>query len=55
MVSWWKGEGNAKDELADNDGTFNGTYVDTGEVGKAFSFDGATQDVDRPHVLSLNA
>ena len=39
LVGWWKGDHNAFDIVARNDGTlFNGTYV-KGVIGQAFSFD----------------
>jgi hypothetical protein len=42
MISYWKGENNANDELGANNGTVQGgvTYV-AGKVGQAFSFDGS--------------
>jgi hypothetical protein len=41
LISWWKGDGDARDAQANNPGTFNGTAAfGTGKVGQAFSFDG---------------
>ena len=43
MVAWWKGESNALDSVGVNNGSWIGTtsYAN-GEVGQAFSFDGAS-------------
>ena len=53
-VSWWPGENNALDDLGNNNGTFEGTptYA-TGEVGNAFSFNGASRYVRVPNSPSL--
>ncbi|MCI0779676.1 MAG: LamG domain-containing protein [Chloroflexi bacterium] len=41
LVSWWPGEGNAKDVAGANDGVLNGDpRFSPGVVGQAFSFDG---------------
>ncbi len=41
LLGWWKGEGDATDSQNSFDGVFNGTPAfATGEVGRAFSFDG---------------
>jgi len=41
LISWWPGDGNAKDIKGQNDGTLkNGATYGTGKVGQAFSFDG---------------
>ena len=54
LVSWWPGDGNAKDIVDGNDGTLQGgvTFV-SGEVGRAFHFDG-TGAVTIPDRSSLN-
>src|SRR5258706_11407593 len=63
LVSWWQGEGNAKDLEGGNDGTVfanatnntgggNVTYV-PGEVGQAFSFDGNRDAVTVGNSVSL--
>ena len=55
LVGWWKGEGNANDQLGINIGAVNGgtTYV-TGKVGQAFSFDGTTGYITVPSSSSLD-
>ena len=55
LVGWWAGEGNANDTTGAHEGVLQGevTFV-PGEVGRAFSFDGATADVDIPASASLN-
>jgi hypothetical protein len=55
MVSWWPGEGNGNDVASTNNGFLLGnvTFV-PGEVGQAFSFDGATTEVHVPASASLN-
>ncbi|MCC6848964.1 MAG: DUF4215 domain-containing protein [Deltaproteobacteria bacterium] len=46
VVAWWRGDGNANDELGTNSGTpQNGAAFGTGLVGQAFSFDGANDYV----------
>ncbi len=41
MVSWWPGEGNAHDIIGANNGTLvGGVTFSTGEVGRAFRFNG---------------
>ncbi len=42
MISWWQGENNTIDIIGGNNGTWigNAAYA-PGEVGNAFSFDGA--------------
>jgi parallel beta-helix repeat protein len=54
IVSWWQAEGNATDALGLNNGSLQGgvTFT-TGEVGQAFSFDGATGSVIIPDSPSL--
>ncbi|MFQ5531098.1 MAG: LamG domain-containing protein, partial [Candidatus Nanoarchaeia archaeon] len=41
-VSWWRLDGNANDEIGNNDGTVLGglSYINSGRFGKAASFDG---------------
>jgi len=48
MISWWPGEGNARDVQGNHDGTINGATFGAGEVGQAFSFDGTDDDVQIP-------
>jgi hypothetical protein len=46
LIGWWTGEGNADDAVGTNNGTLvGGTTFANGEVGQAFSFDGANQYV----------
>ena len=47
MVSWWPGDGNARDIQGGNNGVNNGTYA-AGKVGQAFSLDGIS------HYVQLN-
>ena len=49
MVCWWQAEGDASDALHLDNGTLNGNAgFLRGEVGDAFSFDGATGYVEVP-------
>jgi len=46
LVSWWRGEGNANDQMGLNNGTLeNGATFGLGAVGDAFSFNGNNQYV----------
>ena len=56
MVSWWPGDGNAKDIVNGNHGTLvgNATATGVGVVAQAFSFDGVEDFVEVPHDASLN-
>ena len=58
LVGWWAAEGNAYDALCQNNGAVHGGvgYV-AGEVGQAFSFDGATGyvEVTDPGPLQLTS
>src|SRR6267154_2123898 len=61
MFGWWPAEGNANDITPhDHDGTFNGTFTSpstaptSGEVGRAFIFDGTDDYVDVPNKADLN-
>ncbi len=55
MVSWWPGDGNASDILANNHGTLAGDATFTGGmVAQAFGFDGAGDSVVVGHDPSLN-
>jgi hypothetical protein len=39
LISWWRGEGNAKDSIGNNHGTFVGEEkYEKGVAGQAFSF-----------------
>jgi uncharacterized delta-60 repeat protein len=55
LVSWWKGEGNANDAVANNDGTLgSGVSFAPGEVAQAFQFDGSSNGlVTVPDALDL--
>src|SRR2546427_8380874 len=47
LVSWWPGDGNAKDIVGPNDGTLvNGATFAPGKVGQAFSLNGVDQYVN---------
>ena len=49
LVSWWAGEGNAKDSFGANNGTLvGGVSFTNGEVGQAFSFTGFEYMSDVP-------
>ena len=56
LVGWWRGEDNAKDSSGNHsDGNWGGTPAyDTGEFGRAFSFDGSSQYVSVPGDAGLN-
>jgi hypothetical protein len=55
LVAWWRGEGNALDSAAENNGTLlNGVGFAIGKVGQAFSFNGAGQIVQVPDAPFLN-
>lgn len=46
LVSWWRGEGSARDAVGSNHGTLrNGAAFTPGYVGQAFRFDGANDYV----------
>jgi hypothetical protein len=44
-VAWWRGEGNATDELGIYNGTATGTAFVSGNTGQAFSFNGTGSSV----------
>src|ERR1035437_4756928 len=47
LLSWWRGEGNASDELGTNNGTLlGGATFAPGEAGQAFGFNGTDAEVD---------
>ncbi len=53
LVSWYRGEGNANEAVAGQNGTLeNGTTFAAGKVGQAFSFDGVDDAVGNPSYLS---
>lgn len=55
MVSWWPGDGDARDIVADNHGMIhNGVTMLPGMVGLAFNFVGNNGIVQIPHSESLN-
>lgn len=54
LVSWWPGDGDARDIQGSNDGTLqNGATFAPGFVGQAFSFDGMDGFVHVPNSPSL--
>ena len=55
-VDLWRGETNALDSIGANNGTLlGGAFYPSGEVGRAFSFDGESGYVNVPDSLSLDS
>lgn len=55
IISWWQGEGNALDSVDGNQGFLtNGATFAPGEVGQAFSFNGAGAYVKIPKAANLD-
>jgi len=55
LVSWWPGDGDAKDLQGANNGTFvNGATVGAGLVAQGFSFDGVNDYVNVGDKASLD-
>jgi hypothetical protein len=55
LVSWWRGESDAVDNLGVNSGFLQGGMAfANGQVGQAFSFNGTDADVKIPASASLN-
>jgi hypothetical protein len=55
LVSQWRAESNANDEVDGNNGTLkNGAGVATGQVGHAFNFNGVNQYLEIPNSSNLN-
>lgn len=55
IVSWWRGENNALDEIGGNNGTLqNGVTFGAGKVGQAFSFNGNSNTVKVLPSASMN-
>ncbi len=54
LVSWWRAEANALDEVGGHNGTLhNGAGFDRGRAGEAFSFNGTNSYVEVPDSASL--
>ncbi|MFO1487815.1 MAG: LamG-like jellyroll fold domain-containing protein [Verrucomicrobiota bacterium] len=54
LVSWWRGESNALDQVTGNDGVLmNGTTFAPGRVGTAFHFDGTSNYISIPSTSTL--
>ena len=56
LISWWRAESNALDQISGNDGALQGdTAFTAGQVAKAFSFDGSVDavSVGNPPTLQL--
>jgi len=53
LVSWWRFEGNAQDEVGDNNGVANGATQTDGKFGKAYAFDGADDYINITNDVSL--
>ncbi|MCX6922367.1 MAG: immunoglobulin domain-containing protein, partial [Verrucomicrobia bacterium] len=54
LVSWWRGEGNALDQVGGNNGVLlNGAGFDAGMVGQAFQFNGSNSYVEVPDSPAL--
>src|ERR1041384_2759452 len=55
LVSWWRGESNALDQVGVNHGALKGNVTFTnGMVGQGFNFNGTSSYVEIPHNASLN-
>jgi len=55
LISWWPGDGHARDIQDGNDGTLNGdaTFSLSGKVGQAFSLDGSGDFIDAGNSANL--
>jgi hypothetical protein len=54
LVSWWRAEGNALDEIGANDGTATGIAYGSGEVGHADALAGFDSVLEREELPSLD-
>lgn len=54
LVSWWRMEGDALDEMGANNGTVTGATPATGYLGRGYSFDGVDDLIDIGNDASLN-
>jgi hypothetical protein len=56
LVSWWKGQDNAADNVSGNNGALlNGATFTAGKVGQGFQFDGQDDCVSIPDSASLDS
>jgi len=54
LVSWWRGEGNARDSVGEANGVlYRGVTFAQGKVGRCFAFDGISSGINVPDVPSL--
>lgn len=55
LVSWWKGETDARDSANGNSGALSGsvTVADGGKIGKAFRFQGGSVNIGNPANLNF--
>ena len=54
LVSWWRGEGNARDSAGEADGAlYRGVRFASGQVSQCFAFDGISSGINVPDVPAL--
>lgn len=55
LISWWRAESNALDQVGGNLGVLSGnTRYNQGRVGQSFAFDGEGDRVELPNAMSLH-